>query len=41
MIFIPCKHGISHNEEEYASPDDIAAGAQVLFDVVVGAAKIE
>jgi N-carbamoyl-L-amino-acid hydrolase len=41
MIFIPCKHGISHNEEEYASPDDIAAGTQVLFDVVVGAAKKE
>jgi len=41
MIFIPCKHGISHNEAEYASPNEVAAGAQVLFDVVIGAAKIE
>ena len=41
MIFIPCKNGISHNETEYASPDDIAAGAQVLYDVIVEAAKIE
>jgi N-carbamoyl-L-amino-acid hydrolase len=41
MIFIPCEHGISHNETEYASPSDITAGAQVLFDVVVGAAKLE
>ncbi len=41
MIFIPCKDGISHNEEEYASPDDIAAGTQVLFDVVIEAAKIQ
>lgn len=30
MIFIPCKDGISHNEIEDASPEDIEAGAQVL-----------
>ncbi len=31
MIFIPCKDGISHNEAEYAAPEDIAAGADVLL----------
>ncbi len=31
MIFIPCEKGISHNEAEYASPEDVAAGANVLL----------
>ncbi|MBZ9557838.1 MULTISPECIES: Zn-dependent hydrolase [unclassified Modicisalibacter] len=31
MIFIPCEKGISHNEAEYASPEDVAAGADVLL----------
>ena len=31
MIFIPCEDGISHNETENATPEDCAAGAQVLF----------
>ena len=26
MIFVPCENGISHNEIENASPDDLAAG---------------
>jgi len=30
MIFIPCARGISHNPEEYASPDDIMTGVDVL-----------
>lgn len=30
MIFIPCRGGISHHPAEYASPDDIARGVQVL-----------
>lgn len=34
MIFIPCKRGISHNEAEYAKPEDCAAGADVLLNVV-------
>jgi len=32
MIFIPCRHGYSHRPEEYASPEAIAAGVQVLAD---------
>lgn len=30
MIFIPCKGGISHRPDEYASPEDIASGISVL-----------
>jgi N-carbamoyl-L-amino-acid hydrolase len=30
MIFIPCRHGYSHRPDEYASPEAIAAGVQVL-----------
>ena len=35
MVFIPCWQGISHNEQEYAEPDHIAAGTQVIADVLV------
>lgn len=35
MIFIPCKDGISHNEAEYASKEDIAAGADVLLRALI------
>jgi N-carbamoyl-L-amino-acid hydrolase len=31
MIFVPCAGGISHNEAESASPEDLAAGANVLL----------
>ncbi len=34
MIFIPCKDGISHNEIESATPDDCAAGCNVLLRAV-------
>ena len=30
MIFIPCRGGISHRPDEYASPADIATGTRVL-----------
>ena len=30
MIFIPCRNGVSHRPDEYAKPEDIARGAQVL-----------
>ncbi|HEX3967090.1 MAG TPA: M20 family metallo-hydrolase [Edaphobacter sp.] len=30
MIFIPCRNGVSHRPDEYASPAHIALGAQVL-----------
>lgn len=35
MIFIPCAGGISHDPAESATEADVAAGAQVLLDVLV------
>lgn len=34
MIFVPCRDGISHNPAEWCEPNDVAAGARVLADVV-------
>ena len=34
IIFIPCREGVSHNESESIEPDQAAAGAQVLADVL-------
>ena len=39
MIFIPCEDGISHNEIESASKDDIAAGCDVLLNAMVDRAN--
>ena len=33
MIFIPCKGGISHSEDESVTPSDAEAGVRVLTDV--------
>jgi hydantoinase/carbamoylase family amidase len=30
MVFIPCRNGWSHRPEEYATPEHIASGAEVL-----------
>ena len=38
MIFIPCKDGISHNEIEEATPEDLGAGTQVLCDAMLSSA---
>ena len=35
MIFVPSRDGISHNPEEYTSPEHCALGAQVLLDAVL------
>jgi N-carbamoyl-L-amino-acid hydrolase len=35
MIFVPCAKGISHSPAEYASPEDLAAGARVLAAALV------
>jgi acetylornithine deacetylase/succinyl-diaminopimelate desuccinylase-like protein len=35
MIFVPSRGGISHNPEEYTSPEHCALGAQVLLDAVL------
>ena len=31
MLFIPCREGVSHNKDEYASVEAIVTGAKVLF----------
>lgn len=38
MIFVPCLDGISHNEAEYASPEDCALGCQVLLESMLARA---
>ena len=35
MIFVPCRDGISHNEIEDARPEHLAAGCQVLLQVML------
>jgi N-carbamoyl-L-amino-acid hydrolase len=35
MIFVPCAGGLSHNEAESATQDDVAAGANVLLRAVL------
>jgi N-carbamoyl-L-amino-acid hydrolase len=30
MIFIPCRNGVSHRPDEYATPESIALGTRVL-----------
>ncbi len=39
MIFIPCRGGVSHRPEEYASPEAIAHGTEVLADTLAALAK--
>ncbi len=39
MLFVPCERGISHNEAENARPEDLAAGARVLAEVLVDLAE--
>jgi N-carbamoyl-L-amino-acid hydrolase len=40
MIFVPCEGGISHNEVENAKAEDLAAGCNVLLNVIVEKAQI-
>ena len=34
LLFIPSRGGISHRMDEYSSPEDIKAGAEVLVEMV-------
>ena len=40
MIFIPCEGGISHNEIESATQEDLAAGCNVLLHAVLAHAGV-
>jgi len=39
MIFIPCRGGVSHNPDEYAAPEDILAGVEVLTEALYDLAR--
>jgi N-carbamoyl-L-amino-acid hydrolase len=41
MIFVPCADGISHNEAESATPEDLAAGCNVLLHAMLERAIVE
>jgi ureidoglycolate amidohydrolase len=41
MIFIPCRGGVSHRPDEYASPEDIENGTRVLAATLVRLASWE
>ncbi len=41
MVFVPCEDGISHNEIENATPEDLAAGCQTLLDAMVKLASAD
>lgn len=40
MIFVPCKDGISHNELESATLEDLAAGAHTLLYTLIAKAGV-
>jgi ureidoglycolate amidohydrolase len=39
MLFIPCRNGVSHRPDEYAAPEDIKRGVQVLASALVQLAQ--
>jgi len=41
MIFVPSHRGLSHNPAEYTAPADLAAGADVLLQVMIDLASRE
>lgn len=38
MIFVPCRKGISHNENEYCAPEHVIEGTQILVETVLALA---
>ena len=38
MIFVPCRGGVSHRPDEFASPQAIANGVRVLAETLRGLA---
>jgi ureidoglycolate amidohydrolase len=39
MLFIPCRNGVSHRPDEYAAPEDIKRGVQVLASTLAQLAQ--
>ena len=40
MVFIPCRNGVSHHPAEYAEPEHVHAGADVLLHAVLDKAGV-
>src|SRR5262249_42023628 len=40
MVFVPCVGGISHNEIEDATPEDLTAGCNVLLNALLDRAEL-
>lgn len=41
MFFIPCRKGITHNPEEYVTPQALAKGANLLYESILSIDKKE
>lgn len=41
MFFIPCRKGITHNPEEYVTPQALAKGADLLYESILAIDKME
>ena len=39
MVFVPCRDGLSHHVDEYASPQALASGARVLLGAMLARAN--
>lgn len=39
MIFVPCRDGVSHNENEHCAPEHVIQGTQVLVETVMALAE--
>ena len=39
MIFVPCRGGVSHREDEWAEPEDLEAGTNLLLQAVLARAS--
>jgi beta-ureidopropionase / N-carbamoyl-L-amino-acid hydrolase len=40
LVFIPCRGGVSHQPEEYAEPDQIGAGCDVMLQTALALAEV-
>ena len=40
IIFIPCRDGVSHHPDEYAEPEHVQAGADVLLHATLATAGV-
>jgi len=41
MFFIPCRKGITHNPEEYVTPEALEKGANLLYESILAIDKLE